>query len=50
MMLLTMAKCGKLGAEMLTGMSLAYEIPVTCGSKSQEVKLGWFTTLLLMKI
>ena len=26
MMLLTMAKCGKLGAEILTGMSLAYEI------------------------
>lgn len=26
MMLLTMAKCGKLGAELLTGMSLAYEI------------------------
>lgn len=49
MMLLTMAKCGKLGAEILTGCRWPMRY-VTYGSRSQEVKLGWFTTLLLMKI
>lgn len=35
MMLLTMAKCGKLGAEILTRKSLAYEIPYIRLKKSE---------------